>query len=213
MQTAVIEHPILFSAPMVNAILEGRKTQTRRILKLPKWSTQDWNDFETDGSDAQIICSDTGCLSSIKYPFGAPGHHLWVKETFAEYPTDGCYIHRADEGAALEAMGTDLKGCWKPSIFMPRKASRITLLVKNIRVERLQEISEQDAIAEGVERLEDGWKCYGNCPEHEQGYDRRTSAKASFMSLWNSINGKTYPWDSNPFVWVVEFERVGGGLK
>jgi hypothetical protein len=96
---------------------------------------------------------------------------------------------------------------WRPSIFMPRWASRITLKVNRVWVERVQDISEKDAIAEGVEKISDGfWRCY-QFPE--KGF--RTSATASFMSLWDSINAKRgYGWDTNPHVWVVEFEIEKG---
>jgi hypothetical protein len=97
---------------------------------------------------------------------------------------------------------------WKPSIFMPRSVCRLVLEVTDIRVQRLKDISESDAIAEGVERDGDGWKCYGNCADHATGHDKRTSATASFMSLWDSINAEKHPWDSNPFVWIVSFRRL-----
>jgi hypothetical protein len=95
------------------------------------------------------------------------------------------------------------------SIFMPRAASRITLEILDVRVERLKSISEADAIAEGVERDGDLWKCYGNCGDHKAGYHSRTSATASYMSLWDSINKKRgCGWDANPWVWVVEFKKL-----
>lgn len=97
----------------------------------------------------------------------------------------------------------------RPSIFMPRAASRLILENLDVRVERLKSISEADAIAEGVERDRDMWKCYGNCGDHKAGYRRRTSATASYMSLWDSINKKRgCGWDTNPWVWVVEFKEV-----
>ncbi len=98
---------------------------------------------------------------------------------------------------------------WRPSIFMPRAAARILPTIKSVRLEMLQSISEADAIAEGVKQVGDRlWKCYGNCPGHKTGHDKRSSATASFMSLWNSINAKRgFGWDVNPPVWVIEFYK------
>lgn len=201
----VKEHPILFSSEMVRAILEGRKTQTRRVVKLPQWSTLDWNDFEVDdhGTPA-LICEDTGCMADVPCPYGQPGDRLWVRETFDldwGYDDQGKkewnVIYRADLKPEEEA--DDAK--WKPSIFMPRWASRITLEIVNVRVERVQEINEADAQHEG-------W-FFQNVGMNDT-YDPVTMdcARRWYADLWDKINGKQYPWASNPWVWVVEFKRL-----
>lgn len=145
------ERPILFSAPMVRAILNGSKTMTRRVVKLPKWAEP--GTLEIDFHDKLMaICRETGCFSDIECPFGISSDRLWVRETFAPHcssvisnrDVSGLY-YRADDETKYE---TDLS--WKPSIFMPRWASRITLEVTGVRVERLQDISEADIASEGV---------------------------------------------------------------
>lgn len=163
--------PILFSAPMVRAILDGRKTMTRRVIKPPKWSTGCYEDFEIDGSELQVICDDTGCFASI-VPSRAVGDILWVRETWGSYAEDNpdsfnCEIFfRADypDGAkTYEWNDRDEFGdkiiCdlpkWRPSIFMPKEAARIFLRVTSVRAERVQDITEADALHEGVSRLYD----------------------------------------------------------
>ena len=188
------EKPILFNGSMVRAIFEGRKTKTRRVVKLPKWSTQSWDDFEIDlGGNPTIICADTGCSSVIQCPYGQTGDRLWGRETFA---TDipGCpkgISYKADHLTGNDGP-TDIK--WRPSIFMPRDASRISLEIKAIRVERLQKITTQDAIAEGIPPFD--W---------DDGESLRPIS--AFRALWDSINeSRGYGWESNPWVWVIEFE-------
>lgn len=219
------ERPILFSAPMVRAILDGRKTQTRRVVKpgwLPiveemmrvngKWV---WTTFEYD----------------MTTPYGEPGDRLWVRETFCALRSYGErgelrdliegplseetdvaeYEYRADS-----EFTTDPDFKWRPSIHMPRWASRITLEITDVRVERLQDISEKDAHAEGVES-DGGWEepCgegyadgfgYLNYRSEDEAFEFDT-AKESFRSLWQSINGLN-SWAENPWVWVVEFRRI-----
>lgn len=155
------ERPILFSGEMVRAILEGRKTQTRRIIKGKR--------------DANGI--------SIEIPrFGKIGDLLYVRETWSE-DFDGRIQYRADTD------GTGRK--WKPSIHMPRRVSRITLEITNIRVERLNDISEEDSEAEGVSGT----------------WTRDLNYKWHFKKLWESLNGAG-SWEKNPWVWVVEFKVV-----
>lgn len=160
------EKPILFSTQMVKAILEGRKTMTRRIKK--------------DQSDLSNILIG-------KCPY-EKGMRLWVKETFfndADFEEQPIYVYKADnENYPRGSSG------WKPSIFMPRAASRITLEITNIKVERLQDITEQDALDEGVD-CAPGW---GLC-------------QARFKQLWESINGQE-SWDANPFVWAITFKQI-----
>ncbi len=180
--TAPKSRPILFSAPMIRAILDGRKSQTRRVVKNPE---------------------DYGCQipgPAIITPYGRPLDRLWVRETFGLVDeSDGkqC-VYRADSGPIHEATTK-----WKPSIFMPRWASRITLEIISIRVERLQEISEADAIAEGISKGPVKlWK--GATPSGKP----LQTAKEQFKTLWDTINAKKQPWSSSPWVWVIEFKRV-----
>lgn len=240
------ERPILFSAPMVRALLAGRKTQTRRVVK----------------TAAPPLAVDAGCLftprptsnglwywldsrdlleasilgESFRCPYGMPGDRLWVKETWADVNLEGGpgIAYRAngdvhdlmedetflDERGAFDyddarlnfgkaglrfcVWSADLvsgvEGSWRSSIHMPRWASRLTLAITDVRVERLQEISATDAHAEGCDPVHmqpggpqgdpsDGWLCY----------------RAGFESLWASINGAD-SWAGNPWVWVVTFE-------
>jgi hypothetical protein len=164
----VTEHGILFSAPMVRAILEGRKTQTRRVLN-------------------PMHISVTGEL--LRWPYGDRGDRLWVRETW-RVGSDNRVHYRADE--------PDGGGPWRPSIFMPRGASRITLVVTDVRPERLQDISEGDAEREGVDGPSCSDEAYGWYPS------------GSFRDLWISLNGKRpgCSWADNPWVWVLTFERV-----
>lgn len=175
------ERPILFSGEMVRAILAGRKTQTRRTLKIQPYENgvalinQNHDAFITAGPDY-------GC----KNPYGHPGDRLWVKETFMPDPYVGQnFIYRATEPDPDRYNGHK----WKPSIFCTRKASRLTLEIVAVRVERLRQISEADALAEGVTSA--AW-----------------SAVESYFTLWESINGKTHSWESNPWVWVIEFRKL-----
>lgn len=224
------EHPILFSAPMVRAILDGRKTQTRRVVKPQPdedglsqvkemvGNNGDW--FDTN--DNRYVCK-----------YGHPGDRLWVRETWSvnfygggsvdggvhqhygvEYKADfgvkNIHLDHYDEN--LGKLFDTQRGEWRPSIFMPRWASRITLEVTGVRVERLQEITEEDARSEGVEEAR---KCetheflngvplkkIGNHRAEVSGYG------LSFMRLWDSINGKKFPWESNPWVWVIGFKKL-----
>ena len=191
--TTNIFKPILFSTEMVQAILAGRKTQTRRILKVkgcrefvpdPTWSLED--------------CEKWG--AKPKYQ---PGDILWVRETSIFLHNK--WIYKADNLSEMK-----LFSGWKPSIFMPKEAARIFLKVTNVRVERLQDISEKDAIAEGVDMLGEtkqyNWKYYKNYNK-SQDYTFMSPID-SFESLWQSINAKKHPWESNPWVWVYEFERI-----
>ena len=201
------EHPILFSTPMVQAILAGRKSQTRRIIKPQphssareivssnQWKGKDFvARFKYDDQDIYEVTNLYRC------PYGQPGDHLWVRETFSIIGTEVSrdpgsyaiideapqYVYKGQKQPHIEKL---LK--WKPSIFMPRTASRITLLITDIRVERLQDISNEDAIAEGINMGETP------CIEPMNAY----------AILWESINGKG-SWDANPFVWVIKFERI-----
>ena len=228
------ERPILFSGPMVRAILSGRKTVTRRVVipkTEPKIAPREMEPWFVD-SERQLDDDARPCWTGYHsdYPSrfgkwfscnqGKPGDILWVRETFRECGVTGLGMG----GQEMDADWYDYRAdyikpeshkafTWQPSIFMPRAACRLKLRITDVRVERLQGITEQQAEAEGVERLEGNlWKCYDICKEHADGYDKRTSATASFMSLWNSINRKRgHGWDVNPWVWVIEFEKVEVG--
>lgn len=204
MAVQVSTKPILFSSSMIRAILEGRKNQTRRIVKLPSWSTKDWSDFELDGNEAQIICANTGCLATILCPYGKVGDRLYVRETWAKH-SKSCtdlpkIFYRADEDTDPDIYLYPLQVEWKPSIHMPRAISRITLELTDIRVQRLQDISEEDAIAEGVPPF--NW---------DDGESLRPIP--AFAKLWDSINHETHPWKSNSWVWAVSFKRILGGVQ
>ena len=165
------ERPILFGGDMVRAILDGRKTQTRRPVKLDfsgrvRRARRSWH---LEDPNAVNAC-----------PFGAPGDRLWVRETWACPQTVTYY--RADEEALLPRGEK-----WTPSIHMPRWASRIALEVTAVRVERVQDITEKDALAEGTIPLD------------------RSTPREMFAEVWQSIYAN---WPTNPWVWVVEFRRI-----
>ena len=205
------EHPILFSGPMVQAILEGRKTQTRRVVKpqpIRKYAwygCQDGMQFWTD--DPQQ--GEKGNPDSRKVPYGTQGDRLWVKETWA---TDSLYNNlrpsllpkRLPAGYLFYRADNNGDYKWRPSIFMPRWISRIDLDILNVRVERLQEISKADARAEGMECSFHWSREEGEYKFDIGSYDAYT---ANYRRLWDKLNGKTFPWDSNPWVWVYEFPK------
>lgn len=198
------ERPILFSGDMVRAILDGRKTMTRRVVKIAQHpQAERVQHFE--GLRWDWLRYDGLRLSTFKCPFGKTGDRLWVRETFRLSDPNDCACYepcRCRSGQPMyraDGHYHDMEYKWKPSIYMPRWSSRITLEVTGVRVERLQDISEEDAQAEGAPL--------------ELGVLERTilGAKAryrsGFVRLWESINGPG-SWDANPWVWVIEFERV-----
>jgi len=194
--TTCKERPILFSGPMVRAILEGRKTQTRRVVKPPS--------PYADGDDITVAwaCGDVKC------PYGKPGDPLWVREGLRGdgQPGDrriGIMRYAADGEMVLTYNQDHLWGYKRPTlsaIYMPRWASRILLEVTDVRVERLQEISWNDAKSEGV-ITRDG-PLYADEPVTAY------VPQDQYRILWDSINGKKHPWSSNPWVWVVEFKKL-----
>lgn len=197
------ERPILFSAPMVRAIMEGQKTVTRREVK--KRAALDC--LAAGFEPAFLALPGNADLC----PYGKPGDRLWVRETFNRTNPggeSGIYYYRAD-GKFPKCIGggrfTSVES-WKPSIHMPRAACRILLEITDVRVERLQDISEEQALAEGVrpypEHAEFGdWY-------HVEGIETYSAEPSkSFELLWESINGAG-SWAANPWVWVVEFKRV-----
>lgn len=197
------EHPILFSAPMVRALLDSSKTQTRRVWKLPKWA--EWNLIDGGEEKGELIPKDPKLrgwysVDEVACPFGQIGDRLWVRET--HLPKASGTIYRADY-SEFEAAGLGgMYGGWKPSIFCKREHSRILLEITCLRVERLNDINDEDAEAEGIVKFQDGK--FANYLS-ESGY--ALNAKSSYASLWESING-TGSWDANPWVWIIEFRRV-----
>ncbi|WP_345815330.1 hypothetical protein AAGS40_23425 [Paraburkholderia sp. PREW-6R] len=219
------ERPILFSGPMVRALLDGRKTQTRRIVKLPHNNPLgQWEPIPIGGENGgRTAAGETIPLQggiwhtrtgdSLMCPHGQPGDRLWVRETWrgvveinppgkmtelgvARYVPDQQYCRRVEY---LATHGRDDEP-WRPNIHMPRWASRITLEVTGVRVESLEDISEADARAEGVTIEE----------RHMNGYcagETRPPSIRAFRELWESINGAG-AWTANPWVWVVQFKRV-----
>jgi hypothetical protein len=183
-----MEKPILFCGDMVRAILDGRKTMTRRIAKGVPDPTH-WVEQNEDGSFAFMygIYGDgwMGDASIDIMPRYQVGDILWVRETFTEFHNpEHCYKYKAD--------GIDYAP-WRPSIFMPKEATRIWLKVTDVRCEGLQDITEEDAIAEGI-RIGMGGSPYFNCID-------------AYHALWDSLNkSRGYSWDSNPFVFCYTFE-------
>lgn len=208
MEAHLKERGILFSGEMVRAILAGRKTQTRRAMKFKtEYSARaDITDIALAlGCEPREIDRASGVHPDMQdvldvCPYGGPGDRLWVRETWALDPD----AHKDEAGVLYRATdpGWDESGSglkWRPSIFMPRRASRITLEVEAVRAERLQDIDDAAALAEGVGTLRQREStCYeGKWVEH-------------FLALWDGINGKAAAkcWSANPWVWVVEFKRV-----
>lgn len=189
------ERPIIFSTPMVQAILEGRKTQTRRVIKpqLPDYGRENVAGLITFVWRWHPFIAPYQLVSYC--PYGQPGDTLWVRETFMEHHGESKVWYRAGQSDQSLALLAEFGEKWRPSIFMPRWASRISLTITNVRVERVQEISEDDALAEGA-----GGERYRG-----QGFDDCIHREA-YRTLWDKINGKKYPWASNPWVWVIEFE-------
>ena len=201
--------PIIFSGAMVRALLADTKTQTRRIVKPQPFNGRPDDEVRKQmiengalGQDESLTdlingAIDHGFIPEAKCPYGHTGYRLWVRETYfgnhfqhPNEPEDERELYyRADGLLNFEGEESLIK--WRPSIFMPRWASRITLEIVNVRVERLQDISEEDAKAEGA--------AWGACGSPQEG-----SHKAGYAQLWENINGPG-SWDANPWVWVVEF--------
>jgi len=204
------EHPILFSDPMVRAILDGRKTVTRRVVK-PQPKRIHW--LGENGGRTFLDCErlfrnrKAEELGRIYCPCGAPGDRLWVREAWRPCGDDEMsaeavqalrpsIAYRADEP-------WDKESKWRPSIHMPKWASRITLEVTDIRVERLQEIAEEEALAEGVAEWmkTDAFKGLAYNDPHP-------GARGVFAQGWDALNAKRgYGWDVDPWVWIVSFRR------
>lgn len=231
------ERGMIFNGEMVRAILDGRKTQTRRPVKFP---VNDKNlGCELSGNELAGELSAGNYLNSA---FGKPGDRVWVRETWGvvshELDEDGriqpwtptrpaTAIHEMPfgngyySGHAIYAADGDFtwgdddgyedgRSCWKPSIHMPKAASRILLEITDVRVERLNAISEEDAEAEGIdmEALYDSQDCYDCIADHNM--TGRPTVTGAFKYLWESIYGEE-SWKANGWVWVISFKRVEGG--
>lgn len=242
------ERGMIFNGEMVRAILDGRKTQTRRIVKGTDGAVKFCKEWDINGEEIFVVLGEkdhTGMnpvLGAISCPFGAIGDRIWVRETWGvvshELDEDGriqpwtpdrpaTVIHEMPfgngyySGHAIYAADGDFtwgdddgyedgRSCWKPSIHMPRAASRILLEITDVRVERLNAISEEDAEAEGIdmEALYDSQDCYDCIANHNM--TGRPTVTGAFKYLWESIYGEE-GWKSNPWVWVIEFKRIEGG--
>lgn len=211
------DRPILFSGPMVRAIIDGRKTQTRRIVK-PQPPDR-WNRVLFVKGVAQWMYQIPACdHHDVKCPYGKPGDRLWVRESLilkhADTPIEQ-WCYKADE-APIHILGIDNVRCsqmvvWAhhkegtscSAIHMPRWASRITLEIADIRVQRVQEISEEDARAEGI-----AGNGYADLrPDGELRDGPSIKYRADFHDLWNSINGPE-SWNANVWVWAISFQRL-----
>ena len=215
MSTATIrERPIIFGAPMVRALLEGRKTQTRRVVKpeIPEpYASDDTATVNQSGRATWHHDYEFDRFCWRDCPFGAPETRLWVRETWgvcnavdhvapSDLRDDLPVVYRASS-----VHPDDPSTLWRSPIHMPRWASRITLEITGVRVERLQSISEADAYAEGV-TIRDAWRIgtSGRNPE------LRNEARCEFRDLWHTIHKADGPhgWEANPWLWVLEFRRV-----
>lgn len=225
------ERPILYSGPMVLAIMKGWKTETRRVIKNQPKASPAYSFSQAFHHDEEYsrepgatfagrkvdplrwwFCDASGPVTSYRCPYGVVGDRLWVREghRFFEAGNGVDYIqYRADQEslvipntqeAADYVVGRFDK--WRPSIFMPRWASRLLLEVKDIRVERLQEITGEGCLAEGIIWDAD-WKMIGPCEGDAGGVIE------NFGALWDSLNAKRgFGWEANPWVWVVVFRRI-----
>ncbi|MBF9252452.1 hypothetical protein I2I11_04030 [Pontibacter sp. 172403-2] len=216
------ERPILFSSSMVQAILEGRKTQTRRTRGLEFINEQPgiWNIDQASpylneaGTHTYVdfYCgTDEAIFHDIKCPYGKPGDRLWVRERWAIHHEEWWTVFYAtddhNEIAKVSELKADGSVRWRPSIHMPRNASRMLLEITDIRVERLQDITNVDAVKEGIESYWSG----GSAARLYKSYITQEFStyipRISFFSLWESINGPD-SWDANPFVWAIEFKKI-----
>ena len=207
---------MIFNAEMVRAILDGRKTQTRRPIKWKQTRFTEIGEREDGSKWPWSEDAEHACDFWHPCPFGAVGDRIWVREAFRVHSraTDvATLVYKASERnswteqthrvpvAVCNKPATPEK--WTPSLHMPRWASRILLEITDVRVERLNAINEHDAQAEGVAKLRGGfWKHY------QPGWTQhQLSARGSFVTLWKSIYGDE-SWNSNPWVWVIKFKRI-----
>ena len=193
------DRPILFSAPMVRALLDGSKTQTRRVVKRSdEWPASAVKAVMLESRGTALAVAADRCTygPEISCFYGQPGDRLWVRETYWIDDEDNAIIYRADKDADIVDTNRHETGSkkynWKPSIFMPRAASRITLEITGVRVERLQDITRGDSMSEGCP-----------FPNMAQG----DNPCQWYEQLWGQINGAD-SWAANPWVWVIEFKKA-----
>lgn len=205
--TAIKERPIVFSGPMVRAILDGTKTQTRRVIKPQPEHGACFCPYTPSGFACESGSGGCTCKDA-RNPFGMPGQRLWVREThgFGWDSGSGFYTalrpsgeqHERPDKVFYRAQGkwdeSQGKHCWRPSIHMPRWASRITLEITGVRVQRLEDITESDAIAEGVSR---------------KAAEPPNSARSVFAALWDDLNAnRGFGWGSGCWVWAITFKVI-----
>lgn len=211
------ERPIIFSGPMVRATLDDRKTQTRRIVKPQPQHPRFRGMLALDDEGIELYLHDRTLVRAVRCPYGKPGDRLWVRETWGDCSPGADALvgtkwdkpwYRADADT-YGLLGHDGEGAvyvedvkWRPSIHMPRSASRITLEVTAVRIERLQDISEADAVSEGIGQYDNGTFGLNN-----PGACMGPTAKVAYMRLWEFLHGPGF-WDANPLVWVIEFKRI-----
>ena len=219
------ERPILFNGAMVRAILAGHKVQTRRAIKPQPQSHEIGAHMISPGTALLGCLAHAGVGDRWECPFGQPGDRLWVRESFTDLRGTGIqhrphldgpiqrYAYSADTlpGSAGDLARKDYGIKWRPSIHMPREACRLVLEITAVRVEQLQAISKEDALAEGLHRYAHNWRD-SEYPlpdvayEAWQGAENRYSCpRHAFRDLWLSTGGD---WDGNPWVWVIEFKQV-----
>lgn len=220
------ERPILFSGEMVRAILDGRKTQTQRVIRWSEKSHEEEGALLLEGKSGAYwpYNCHSGNENPVACPYGVPGDRLWVREAFrfgehwngnhntatnlVNYRADGEWRHLGLPTTPwTHEEPNNPEDKWRPSIFMPRWASRITLEVTAVRVERVQDISEEDATAEGLESFTEYHTMPGK-PHLQEPY-RQVEALEQFEDLWDRLNKKRgYVWEKNPWVWVVTFRKI-----
>jgi len=228
------EHPIIFNSKSIQAIVAGAKSQTRRVVKplvyMKKYCNLRWGGFEDfqEANTAAATAAKLNLSQGLKVcPYGEVGDKLWVRETWGSPDADyiRCkegrkpklgdkIVYRANPADDYQwSKGKPSQGsfCWRSPIFMPKWAARIWLEITGMRVERLQDISEEDAIAEGIGygfQRNSGWPDYlhiknGICELTQD------TARMSYSTYWDSINAKRgHPWENNDWVWVIEFKQI-----
>lgn len=227
------QRPIFFNTEQVQAILAGRKTQTRRIAKPQphsefthaEFETNGWAFYETDkDTDDNGRFPDANGFEHVTCPYGQPGDRLWVRERFYKYTGTQPGVNpkfRYFADGEIDQSDLRLWTAWdsKPSIHMPKEAARIFLQIEEIRVERLHDITEADALAEGILQEKHEFVTFPGKPSIWQRKDylktaetgvphyKTITAQASFSTLWQSIHGSE-SWDANPWVFVITFQKI-----
>ena len=193
------ETGLTFKAPLVRALLDGRKTQTRRIAKPVRHP--DLGNMYSPG--ALVLEHEPQHVINRACPYGKPGDRIYVRETFSQHPEWGQLAFRADGEEFEDADGWLWEPKWMPSIHMPKELARIWLEITGVRVERLHSISRADAIAEGIEFFNDDHECGAKNYLNKTDMDYSLCATESFETLWKSTGGD---WDANPWVWAIDFK-------